>query len=86
MEDEMELKRRLRNPKGSLRAGMVFLLVALFASMIADGRLLGAYFAQLIQDKAMLHTIQVFAGGFALPMFFAAIFFNLRSISMRRSQ
>lgn len=82
----MEFKRRLRNPQGSMQAGMVFLLVALFASMIADGRLVGAYLAGLIRDEAMLHTIQVFAGGFALPMFFATIFFNLRSISMRRSQ
>jgi Kef-type K+ transport system membrane component KefB len=80
----MVLIRKITDSQGYLTAGSVFFLVGIFASMVGDGRLIGAFFAGLISDKSLLHTIQGFAGGISIPMFFASIYFYLRSISMRR--
>jgi hypothetical protein len=80
----MVLKRKTQNPQAYIQAGIAFFLVGIFASTVADGRLIGAFFTNLIPSQALSHTIQVFAGGFAIPMFFASIFFMVRGLTMQR--
>ena len=82
----MEIKRKFHTPQGYITAGMIFFLVAICATQIADGRLLGAVLTGLIGNEALTGTIQGFADGFALPMFFASIFFSLRGYSLQRNQ
>jgi hypothetical protein len=82
----MILKRKIQQPKDYITAGMAFFLIGIFASMFADGRLIGAFFSSMISDESLLHTIQGFADGFSLPMFFASIFFNLRGLMLQRSR
>jgi hypothetical protein len=82
----MLLKRKIQDPNEYIMVGMAFFLIGIFASMLADGRLIGAFFIQLIPDEALINTVQGFADGFALPMLFASIFFNLRGLALRRSQ
>jgi hypothetical protein len=82
----MVLKRKINNPQGYIMAGMVFFLIGIFASMIADGRLIGAFFSSLILNGSLRDTIQGFAGGFSVPLLGASIFFNMRGLMMWRSQ
>jgi hypothetical protein len=82
----MLLKRKIQDPNDYLVAGMVFFLIGIFASMLADGRLIGALLIYLTPNESLIHTIQGFAHGFALPMFFASIFFSLRGLVLRRSR
>ena len=82
----MLLKRKIQDPQEYILAGMVFFLIGVLASMLADGRLIGGLFIRMIHEESLKHTIQVFAGGFSLPMFFASIFFFLRGLALRRSR
>jgi hypothetical protein len=61
---------------------MAFFLVGMFANMVADGRLFGAFFAGLIHDRSLMDAIQGVAAGFSIPIFCISIFFNLRGLSM----
>jgi hypothetical protein len=80
----MLLKRKIQNSLGYTRTGMVFFLIGICSSMIADGRLLGVLFTGLVSDEKTLQLLRVFADGFAIPMFFAAIFFLLRGVATQR--
>lgn len=81
----MVLKRRIHNPQGYIQAGMVFFLIGIFTSMVADGRLVGHFLIDLIPTASLANTIQGFADGFSLPMLMASIFFSLRGLAMQRS-
>lgn len=82
----MMLKRKIQNSQDYITAGMAFLLIGIFASMVADGRLVGAFFASLVPSASLMDTIQGFADGFSIPMFCASIFLNLRGLAMQRSR
>jgi Kef-type K+ transport system membrane component KefB len=82
----MLLKRKVQEPKDYITAGMAFFLIGIFASMFADGRLIGAFFSNMIPDESLMNSMQGFADGFSLPMFFASIFFNLRGLMLQRSR
>lgn len=82
----MLLKRKIQDSKEYITAGMIFFLIGIFVSMLADGRLIGAFLIYLTPNESLIHTIQGFADGFALPMFFASIFFSLRGLVLRRSR
>lgn len=81
----MNIKRKFHTPQGYIAGGMIFFLIAILATQIADGRLVGALITNLIGDEALTRTIQGFADGFALPMLFASIFFSLRGYTLQRN-
>jgi hypothetical protein len=80
----MVLKRKWHTPQGYITAGMAFFLIGIFASMVADGRLIGELFISLIPDETFAHTIQVFANGFSIPLLMASIYFQIRGLKMLR--
>jgi len=82
----MTLKKRISTPQEYIRAGMAFFLIGIFASMLADGRFIGAFIISLIPDKSLLASIQGAVAGFSLPIFSASIFFNLRGLTMIRTR
>lgn len=82
----MVLKLKDYTPQEYIHIGMAFFLIGLSATMIGNGRLIGVLFANVIPDKSLLDAIQGFATGFSIPICCASIFFNLRGLSMLRSQ
>ena len=82
----MVLKRKISTPQQYILVGMAFFLLAIFVSMVADTRLIGAFFASLINEKSMLDTIQGIAAGISIPFSCASIFFNIRGLCMLRSR
>ena len=82
----MILKRKIYTPQEYIQIGMAFFLIGIFVSMVADGRLIGAFIANLIPDKSLLDSIQRIAAGFSIPIFCASIFFNVRGLVMYRSR
>lgn len=82
----MFLKQKIHTAEGSITAGLIFFLIAIVATQVADNRLLGGLITELIAEESLVHTIQGFADGFALPMLFASIFFNLHGFTIQRSQ
>jgi hypothetical protein len=86
MEVKMTLKKRISTPQEYIRAGMAFFLIGIFASMLADGRFIGAFIISLIPDKSILASIQGAVAGFSLPIICASIFFNLRGLTMIRTR
>jgi len=82
----MALKKRITTPQEYIRAGMVFFLIGIFASMLADGRFIGAFIISLNPDKSLLASIQGAGAGFSLPIYCASIFFNLRGLTMIRTR
>jgi hypothetical protein len=85
-EESMVLKRKIKDPQGYILAGMSFFMIGIFASMIGEGRLIMTFFSNLIPNESLLHTIQGIASGFSIPMLFASIYFNLRSLALRRTR
>jgi hypothetical protein len=86
MEVKMTLKKRISTPQEYIQVGMAFFLIGIFASMVADGRLIGAFIISLIPDQPLLASIQGAVAGFSLPIFSASIFFNLRGLTMMRKR
>lgn len=82
----MVFKRKMSSPQETIQVGMAFFLLAIFVSMLADGRLISAFFASLMHEKAWLDTIQGIATGISIPLSCASIFFNLRGLCMLRSR
>ena len=82
----MALKRKLSTPQDYLQVGMAFFLIGIFVSQVADGRLIGAFFANLFALDSSTGAIQGFAAGLSIPIFCASIFFSLRSLVMLRSK
>ena len=82
----MILKRRIHTPQEYIQVGMAFFLIGIVANMVADGRLIGAYFTSLIHDQAVLPTIQGIATGISIPASCASIFFNVRGLVKLRSK
>jgi len=82
----MILKISISTPQEHIQVGMAFFLIGLFASMVADGRLIGAFISSLIPDQPLLASIQGAAAGFSFPIFSASIFFNLRGLTMMRTR
>jgi len=80
----MVLKRKISDPQGYLLAGMVFFLIGIFATQVADGRLIGAFFTRLIPDGSLKDTIQGFAAGISIPFFIASGYFHIRNIIVNR--
>lgn len=67
-------------PQEFIRVGMAFFLVGLFASMIADGRLIASIFERFVRDEFILNIIRGCADGFSIPVLCVSIFFNLRGL------
>jgi hypothetical protein len=86
VEDDMVLKRKIYTPQEYIQVGMGFFLVGMFADLVADGRLIGTFFAELIPSKSLLDAIHGVAAGVSIPIFCISIFFNLRGLSMLRSR
>jgi hypothetical protein len=86
MEVKMALKKRISTPQEYIRGGMAFFLIGIFASMVADGRFIGAFIISLIPDKSLLTSIQGAVAGFSLPILCASIFCNLRGLTMIRTR
>ena len=82
----MVLKRKLSSPQKYIQVGMAFFLMGLFASQMADGRLIGAFFIKMLPGELSMDAIQGMAAGFSIPILCASIFFNLRGLTMLRSQ
>jgi len=82
----MVLRRRINTPKEYIQVGMAFFLIGLCVSMVADGRIIGAFLANLIPDESILDTIQGIATGISIPISCASIYFNVRGLSMMRSK
>jgi hypothetical protein len=82
----MVLKRRLQTPKEYIQTGMAFFLIGIFASQVADGRLVGAFFISLIHNEALVDTLQGASVGFSIPLLCFSIYFNLRGFGMIRSK
>ena len=80
----MACKKRISTPQKNMQAGMAFFLIGIFASMVADGRLIGAFIINLIPDKSLLASIQGALAGFSVPIFCASIYFNLRGFAIMR--
>jgi hypothetical protein len=86
IEVKMDLKKRIFTPQEYIQVGMAFFLIGIFTSMVADGRLIGAFIIHMIPDKSLLASIQGVLAGFSVPIFGASIFFNLRGLSMARTR
>lgn len=82
----MALKRRVYTPQEFIQVGMFFLLVAVFANMVGDGRLIGAWFATMFRDQSILAKIQSVATGISILVSCASIFFIVRGLVMLRSK
>ncbi len=82
----MILKRGNHSSQSYIQAGMVSFLLGIFASQVADARLIGAYLTSWIPNEALVSFIQGFADGFSLPMLVASIILSLRGLAMQRSQ
>lgn len=82
----MVIKRKAHTPTAYITLGMVFFLISIIATQIADSRHLGALINEMVGDDSRMRIIQGFADGFALPMLFASIFFNLRGLILQKSQ
>jgi hypothetical protein len=86
MEVKMALKKRISTPQECIQVGMTFFLIGIFASMVADGRLIGAFIISLLPDKSLLASIQGAVAGFSVPIFCASIIFNIRGLTMIRTR
>ena len=82
----MVLKRKIYTSKEYIQIGMAFFLIAIASNMVGDGKIIGAYFARLIQDQFILATIQGIATGISIPLSCASIFFNMSGLIMMRSR
>jgi hypothetical protein len=80
------LKKKKYTPQEYIQMGMGFFLLGVFVSMIADGRLIGAFFAELIHNKSTLEIIKGVAAGLSVPLIGASIFFNLRGLWLYRCE
>jgi hypothetical protein len=85
-EVKMVFKKRISTPQECIQVGMAFFLIGIFASMVADGRLIGVFIISSIPDKSLLNSIQGAVAGFLFPIFCASIFFNLRGLTMIRTR
>jgi hypothetical protein len=85
-EVKMALKKRISTPQEYIQTGMAFFLIGIFASMVADGKLIGVFIISLIPEKSLLASIQGALAGFSFPIFCASIFFNLRGLTMMRTR
>ena len=81
----MVLKRKTYTPQEYIQIGMTFFLIGLCINRVADGRMIGAFFANLIPDLSITDTIQGVADGFSIPILGASIYFNVRGLTMLRS-
>jgi hypothetical protein len=86
IEVKMALKKRISTPQEYIQIGMTLFLIGIFASMVADGRLIGAFIISLIPDKSLLASIQGAVAGFSVPIFCASIIFNIRGLTMIRTR
>jgi hypothetical protein len=82
----MILKRKNYTTQEYTQVGRVFFLIGIFASQVADGRLMGAFFANIRPDKSSMELIQSVAAGSSTVIFCAAIFFYLHGLSILRSR
>jgi len=82
----MALKNRISTPQEYIQVGMAFFLTGIFASMVADGRLIGTFIIRLIPHPSLLDSIQGAAAGFSVPVFCVSIFFYLRGITTIRTR
>jgi hypothetical protein len=86
LEETMVLKRKTYTPQEYIQVGIAFFLMGLFVSMVADGRLIGTFFASLIPDQSIKDAIQGAAAGFSIPISCISIYFNVRGLAMLRSK
>jgi hypothetical protein len=82
----MVLKRKTYTPQEYIQVGMAFFLMGLFVSTVADGRLIGTFFASLIPNQSIKDAIQGAAAGFSIPISCISIYFNVRGLAMLRSK
>jgi hypothetical protein len=82
----MILRRNSYTAQEYTRVGRLFFLIGIFASQVADGRLIGAFFVNILPDKSSLELIQSVAAGSSTVIFCAAIFFHLHGLSILRSR
>jgi hypothetical protein len=82
----MVLKRKTYTPQEYIQVGMAFFLMGLFVSTVADGRLIGTFFASLIPNQSIKDAIQGAAAGFSIPISCVSIYFNVRGLAMLRSK
>jgi hypothetical protein len=86
MEAKMVLKRKPSTPQEYIQVGMAFFLLGIFASMVVDGRMMGAFIADMIGNRSILGSAQDFAAGFTIPIFCTSIYFNVRGLIKYRSE
>ena len=82
----MVLKRKNYTPQKTIQIGIAFFLVGIFAHMVADGRMIGDFFAYLFPYKSLIDVLQGVSAGFSIPIFCISIYFNLRGLYMLRSK
>jgi hypothetical protein len=82
----MVFKKKKYTPQEFIQMGMGLFLLGVFFSMVADGRLIGAFFANLIQNKSTMEIIKGVAAGLSVPAIGGSIFFNLRGLWLFRCQ
>ncbi len=82
----MVLKRKTYTPQEYIQIGMAFFLMGVCVSMVADGRMIGAFFASLIPNISILDRIQGIAAGFSILILSASIYFNVRGLYLLRSR
>jgi len=85
-EENVVLKRKTYTPQEYIQVGMAFFLMGIFVSTVADGRLMGAFFASLIPDQSIKDAVQGAAAGFSIPISCISIYFNVRGLAMLRSK
>jgi len=85
-EENVVLKRKTYTPQEYIQVGMAFFLMGIFVSTVADGRLIGAFFASLIPDQSIKDAVQGAAAGFSIPISCISIYFNVRGLAMLRSK
>lgn len=78
--------RKPYTPQEYIHIGMAFFLLGIFVSQVADGRLLGELFANMLPESFSADAIQGMAAGFSIPIFCASIYFNLNGLVMFRSK
>jgi hypothetical protein len=82
----MVIKRKLLTPQEYISVGMAFFLIGLLMNLLADGRLITAFFANFISAPYTFNTIQGMSAGLSIPILCASIFFNIRGLCMLRNK
>jgi hypothetical protein len=54
VEVKMALKKRISTSQEYIQVGMAFFLIGISASMVVDGRFIGAFIISLVPEKSLL--------------------------------